>query len=221
MSCLRQHELTPAQGHSVVDHARALCRDDPSMIGTVDAARAETDLTTGALACPGCAAPLRPWGHARTRRVRDHHTTTTLLRPRRARCTACRATHVLLPATVLPRRADTTAVIGSALLASASGAGYGRVAADLDRPVSTVRRWVRAVRGTHTEWLRAQALDWLYTLDRDRISTLAPQATPLADALDAVAAAALALRDRLAPHTPIWALVSRITSWRLLPARSG
>jgi len=63
------------------------------------------------------------------------------LRPRRARCPACRATHVLLPALVAPRRADTTAGIGAALQASADRIGYRRIAAELDRPVSTVRRW--------------------------------------------------------------------------------
>ena len=90
--------------------------------------------------------------------MRDHGHATLALRPRRARCRACRVTHVLLPAVVAPRRADTTAVIGSALLASARGTGYRRIAAQLDRPLSTVRRWIRAVRDAeHVEWLRAQA----------------------------------------------------------------
>jgi hypothetical protein len=38
---------------------------------------------------------------------------------------------VLLPGAVLPRRADTTAVIGTALLASARGRGYRWIAANL------------------------------------------------------------------------------------------
>ena len=49
---------------------------------------------------------------------------------------------MLLPGAVLPRRADTTAVIGTALLASARGRGYQRIAADLQRPPATVRRWI-------------------------------------------------------------------------------
>jgi hypothetical protein len=88
-------------------------------IGVAVLDRVETDLAVGAIAGPSWGAALRPWGHARAHRVRDL-TTTALLRPRRARCSACRATHVLLPGAVLPRRADTTAVIGTALLASAS-----------------------------------------------------------------------------------------------------
>ena len=107
--------------------------------------------------------------------VRDHGHTTLALRPRRARCHTCRVTHVLLPAAVTPRRADTTAVIGSALLASARGTGYRRIAAQLDRPLSTVRRWIRAVRDPgHVEWLRAQAVDWLARVDRDVLGGLRP-----------------------------------------------
>src|SRR6187397_502661 len=129
------------------------------MIGIADPGQAETDLAAGTLACPGCTRPLHPWGHARTRTVRDHGPTTLALRPRRARCRTCRVTHVLLPAAVTPRRADTTAVIGSALLASTRGTGYRRIAAQLDRPLSTVRRWIRVVRDpAHVEWLRAQGV---------------------------------------------------------------
>lgn len=137
------------------------------MIGIVDQARAETDLAAGELSCPGCGGTLRRWGHARVRRVRDHASTTMALRPRRTRCAACGATHVLLLGAVLPRRADTTEMIGTALLASARGVGYGRIAADLGRPASTVQRWVRSVRDAHTEWLHAQAVGWIDAVDRD------------------------------------------------------
>ena len=99
------------------------------MIGIADPVRADTDLAAGTLRCPGCAGALQPWGHARTRTVRDRGTATVVLRPRRARCAACRATHVLLPALVAPRRADTTAGIGAAPQASAAGAGHRRIAA--------------------------------------------------------------------------------------------
>src|SRR6185503_16158453 len=87
------------------DHARAPCAPPAArrvVIGVAVPDRVETDLAAGAIACPGCGGALRPWGHARARRVRDL-ITTVALRPRRARCSACRATHVLLPGTVLPR----------------------------------------------------------------------------------------------------------------------
>lgn len=196
------------------------------MIGIADTGQAETDLTTGTLRCPSCAGPLQPWGHARARSVRDHGTTTLALRPRRARCHTCHGTHVLLPAVVAPRRADTTAVIGSALQASASGTGYRRIAAQLQRSPSTVRRWIRAGRDpAHVEWLRAQALSWLAQLDRDVIADLEPQATRLGEALSALAAAAITLRAQLAPHVPPWTLIGQITHGRLVtraaPTRPG
>ena len=73
---------------------------------------------------------------------------------------------------VVPRRADTTAVIGSALQASARGTGYRRIAAQLARPLSTVRRWIRAVRDpSHVEWLRTQGMVWLARVDLDVINT--------------------------------------------------
>ncbi len=170
------------------------------MIGIADPDQAETDLADGRLTCPSCTGPLQPWGHARARTVRDHGTTTVALRPRRARCRTCRSTHVLLPAVVAPRRADTTAVIGSALLASARGTGYRRIAAEMARPLSTVRRWIRAVHDPeHVEWLRTQGVACLARFDRDVISNLTPQPTRPADALNALAAAAVTLQPRVAP----------------------
>ena len=138
----------------------------------------------------------------------------------------CRVTHVLLPAVVAPRRADTTAVIGSALLASARGTGYRRIAAQLGRPLSTVRRWIRAVRDAeHVEWLRAQAVEWLARVDRDVLGGLRPEATRLGEALTALAAAAVTLRARVAPRVPAWTLIGQITHGRLVapaaPAAPG
>ena len=216
----------PLPSAVLVDHARAPCLHRAAMIGIADPVRAETALAAGTLACPGCARPLRPWGHARSRTVRDHGTTRLALRPRRARCRACRVTHVLLPTAATLRRADSTAVIGSALLASARGAGFRRIAAELDRPLSTVRRWVRAVRDPgHVEWLRTQGMVWLSRVDLDVINTLVPQPTRLGDALTALAAAALTLRARVLPHLSPWPLVGQLTHGRLVgppvPARPG
>jgi len=133
---------------------------------------------------------------------------------------------VLLPTAATLRRADSTAVIGSALLASARGTGYRRIAAELDRPLSTVRRWVRACRDSdHVEWLRTQGMVWLSRVDLDVINTLAQQVTRLGDALTALAAAALTLRARVVPHVSPWTLVGQITHGRLLapsaPAAPG
>jgi hypothetical protein len=191
------------------------------MIGIAKDELAENDLAAGALRCPGCAGPLRPWGHARTRSVRDHGHTRLVVRPRRARCRSCRATHVLLPATLTARRADSTAVIGSALLASARGSGYRRIAVQFDRTLSTVRRWVRAVRDPgHVQWLRAQGVGWLAHLDRDVLGDILGCRPPLAglldEALTTLAAAAITLQKRVAPRVSAWALIAQITRGRLL-----
>ena len=64
------------------------------MIGVADPGQAETDLAGGMLTCPSCTGPLRPWGHARARTVRDHGTSVVAPRPRRAcgvpECSTCR-----------------------------------------------------------------------------------------------------------------------------------
>ena len=87
---------------------------------------------------------------------------------------ACGVSQVLLLGSVLPRRADTTAVIGTALLTSTRGAGYRRIAKDIGRPLSTVRRWLRAVQGTHTDWLHAQGVTWIHRVDREVFATITP-----------------------------------------------
>lgn len=40
----------------MIDHARALCRNDTAVIGIVDLKRAEAELAAGELTGPGCAA---------------------------------------------------------------------------------------------------------------------------------------------------------------------
>jgi hypothetical protein len=191
------------------------------MIAIVDVARADADLTVGELTCPGCSGMLRPWGYGRCRQVRDHGSMTLTLRPRRARCVVCGATQVLLLGSVLSRRADTIAVIGTALLASTRGAGYRRIAQDSGRPPSTVRRWLRSVPGAHTDWLHAQGVAWIHDVDREVFATITPAPTRLGDALTALAAAAGAIRARLTPHVPAWTLIGRLTHGRLVPARAG
>src|SRR6516225_9612914 len=77
----------------------------------------------GELDCPGCGGVLGGWGRARPRRVRVADGPDAVVVPRRSRCRGCGATHVLLPAWCLSRRADEGAVIGAALRAAAAGGG--------------------------------------------------------------------------------------------------
>src|SRR5262249_17103371 len=85
---------------------------------------------------------LGGWGHGRARVIRAESGPLPV-RPRRAACRGCRATHVLLPVEVLLRRADGVEVVGAAIAAKATGLGARPVAALLDRPLGTVRGWRR------------------------------------------------------------------------------
>ncbi|MGB3233751.1 MAG: hypothetical protein WA944_15425 [Mycobacterium sp.] len=131
-----------------------------------DVDQVECRLAAGELSCPSCGGVLAGWGRARPRRLRGADGPVELC-PRRSRCTGCKVTHVLLPVTALLRRADTAAVIVSALAAKATrGVGFRRIAAELDRPAETVRGWLRrfaeraeAVRSVFTVWLRAVDAD--------------------------------------------------------------
>ena len=99
----------------------------------------ERQLGNGELACPSCGGMLVRWGNAVTRPVRQLGGDDELVTPRRSRCRGCLATHVLLPAQLLSRRADAGAVIGRALEAKAAGSGHRAIAGLLGRPESTVR----------------------------------------------------------------------------------
>ncbi|MDQ7903525.1 DUF6431 domain-containing protein [Phytohabitans sp. ZYX-F-186] len=188
----------------------------PSVIIVADPGQVDADLATGRLACPHCGGRLRPWAHATSRRVRQLDGSTTLVRPRRARCTGCRATQVLLPGTLVPRRADAAQVIGAALVAKARGRGWRRIAADLDRPPATVRRWLRAARGHHLAWLRHQAVRHAALLAPEVLADLAAQPTDLGDALAAFGAAVAAWRRRYVRHAEAWTLIGAFTRGRLL-----
>lgn len=185
------------------------------MIVVVDVEAAEADLAAGALSCPGCGGRLRPWSWAPVRRIRLLNGA-ALVRPRRTRCATCHGTHLLLPSWCLPRRADAVEVVGTALVAQADGRGHRRIATDLGRPVSTVRRWLRAVRGPHGRWLYRQGVEHTARLAPELLSDLAVAPTELGNALTALAAAALAVGRRLGPVATTWAFVGILTRGRLL-----
>lgn len=174
----------------------------------------ERRLLGGRLTCPGCAGVLTGWGHSRERTVRGVEGPVRV-RPRRSRCSACGITHVLLPVVLLVRRADAAVVIGAALAAKATGAGYRVIAAVMGRPAETVRGWLRrfadrveAVRAVFTVWLRALAPDPVMP---------APAGSVWADAVAAIEAAAQAAVGRFVlPEVPVWEVATAISDSRLL-----
>lgn len=138
------------------------------------------------------------------------------MRPRRSRCAGCGATHVLLPARLLLRRADEGLVIGAALTAAARGRGHRRIAAVLGVPEGTVRGWLRRAAG------RAGRVREAFTLVAAAVSgdpvPLEPAGSPLADAVVAVAAAAAAAAarwPRLLAVSP-WDVAAAVTNGALL-----
>ncbi len=181
------------------------------MVGT-DGAQVERSLLAGELVCPSCAGVLGPWGHARSRSSRGPDGTVRH-RPRRARCSSCRGTHVLLAQVWLLRRADAISVIGAALEARAAGAGHRSIAAVLELPAATVRGWLRRF-AARAEQIRAEFTRLLVALD-PLAEPLSPQACVLADAVEAIGAAAAAAVFRLSPVRP-WELAARATGGRLL-----
>jgi transposase-like protein len=189
------------------------------VIIVLDADQAEADLAAGRLACPGCGGQLRPWAWARPRTIRLRGGTSRPLRPRRARCQSCHTSHVLLASWCQPRLADATEVVGAALVAKAAGRGYRRIAAELDRPPSTVRRWLRRARDPgHVERLRRRGVQRAAEFDQEVINGLRVQPTALGDALEALAAAAVAWRRLFRRAGDGWALVGMFTGGRLLAA---
>jgi hypothetical protein len=184
----------------------------------VDAAEVEQRLTTGRLACPGCAGVLAPWGHGRFRYLRGLDGQRLELWPRRGRCSGrCGRTHILLPVDCLLRRADAVEVIGAALEAAASGWGHRKIAQGLARPPSTVRGWLRrfcsrasAVAGVFTSLLVGLS---------DDPDTRLPMAgaSVLADAVAAVIAVGMAASDRFPVlRVPWWWTACAVSGGLLL-----
>jgi len=174
----------------------------------------ESELLGGRLECPSCRGVLGPWGHARRRVVRRTAGLLTRLRPRRARCRACRQTHVLLPDVVLLRRRDEVAVIGAALVAKAVGDGYRRIAGRLGVPVETVRGWLR--RFTRDgERIRAHFTRWAIALDPE-FGRVSPTGSVFGDAVEAIGLAVCAFALRFGGGRGPWPLAAVLSGGGLL-----
>lgn len=185
------------------------------MISTVTIGDAlEAALVAGQIRCPDCEQPLARWGWAREREIRTRDRGGRLVRPRRACCTRCERTHVLLPASLVARRRDCAEVICSALLAKAQGTGHRTIAARLDRPPGTVRGWLRAF-ARRTDTLRRVGVTWTDQLG-DGPWMARPAGRPFEDALDALASAGRACMLRFGPIASVWELIVAVCAGELL-----
>src|SRR5580704_17348002 len=169
----------------------------------------ESLLGDGLLSCPGCGGRLGGWGHAVRRRVFTAGRLGVSVRPRRARCRSCGVTHVLLPAWLLSRRCDATAVIGDMLARAARGQGFREIAAASGVPESTVRGRLRRFRSSAGR-VREFFTGLTGVLAVDPVP-LDPAGSLLADAVVAVAAAAAAARSR-------WPQMVMVAGWELAAA---
>jgi len=141
----------------------------------------EARLRAGVLSC-WCGGTLRPWGHARSRRVVTF-AGLAVVRPRRGIRRACGRTHVLLPGWLLSRRRYAALVIFAALALRAAGLKVIAVAARLRLPDRAGECW-SVPASTAGSWLsrfasRAGALRQMF------LAVL-----PLADPLGRLVAAA-------------------------------
>lgn len=174
-----------------------------------DSVRVESQLQAGELSCPSCDGRLGPWGWARSRRVGRSAQDLQWVRPRRSRCRACKATHVLLDARMLLRRGDWVELIWRALTSAAVGTPWGRIARRLGVARSTVRGWLSRFAAV-VERVRVHFTGWALLKDPG-LSTIVPAGTPMGDAVVAVVVAA-----RAAGAETTWQFVSAATGGRLL-----
>jgi hypothetical protein len=138
-----------------------------------------------------------------------------MLRPRRARCSSCLVTHVLLPVTVLLRRADAAALIWAALVARAVGRGHRTIAARLGVPASTVRGWLRRM----SSRLESVRVHFVVVARLAGVDQSAPTGTGSAwrDLVATVGAAWVAVTSRFGPA----GLVGAVTVGQVAAASSG
>ncbi|CAG4910508.1 unnamed protein product, partial [Acidithrix sp. C25] len=108
---------------------------------------------------------------------------------------------------------DEAAVIGSALVQKAEGLGHRKIAANICRPETTVRGWLRRFR-EKLEILLERFTNWALVLDVT-LSEIAPAGSLFADALSAIGIAVRSLSIRFGPSPP-WSQMSVMCGGRLL-----
>ena len=178
----------------------------------VDRSAVEAVLCGGGLECPApdCGRRLAPWGWSRQRGVRG----AGRVAPRRGVCTGCGRTHVLLPASVLLRRADAVTVIGAALLAKTAGCGHRRVADLVGRPASTVRGWLRRI-GRVADRVLGVLAAAAAQFGAEFVAP-APTGSPVGSVVELVGALARAAARRLGGSWAPWRLATVLCGGRLL-----
>ncbi len=196
----------------------------------------EARLRAGRLAC-WCGGTLRPWGHARPRRVMTFAGLAEVV-PRRGICRGgCGRSHVLLPAWLLSRRKYAAVVIFAALALRAGGLKTAAVASRLRLPVpGRAGEWWSVPASTAGSWLsrfagRAGQLRQMFLavlpLADPQARPVAAAGSPPGDALAVLDAVTAGLRrrfgglDKLAAHEVAAHLTGGMLLAPPLPALAG
>jgi hypothetical protein len=115
-------------------------------------------------------------------------------------------THVLLPVSLLLRRAYSAELIWAVLKAKAAGVGYRRIAGRAGIPACTVRRWLR-VMGRRAEAVRGWFIGLAVTAGVD-VSIPAATGSGVGDVLAAVGVARAAIVSRFGPGRVLGAVTA-------------
>lgn len=121
---------------------------------------------------------------------------------------------MLLPASVLLRRADAVTVIGLALLAKAGGAGHRPIAVALKAAPSTVRGWLRRIVSVAQRVLAVLAA--VSAQLGGEVTPPVPTTGPVAAVVEMVGVLAAAVARRLGGSCSPWRLAAVATGGRLL-----
>ena len=177
---------------------------------------------TSPMDCPNCQSRLIRWGYARERTVRSPGDSIHRVRPARMRCTGCARTHVLLASGLIPRRADSVEVIGTALRHKAQGHGFRWIAQTMGRAESTVRRWLRRATDSHLQWAWQRGCARLIILNAEAFTELRfSPANHAGNALLVLAAAAYWDSARCGFTDGAWAMIGMYTRGSLLAPPPG
>jgi hypothetical protein len=112
--------------------------------------------------------------------------------PWRGRCRSCKATHVLLPATLFVRRAFAGGLMWACVLARVGGSKIAAIGSRFGVRASTVASWLRRISG-RADWWRQVLMDVLALVD-GRVRRFEPAGSMLSDAIAVLDAVLAALR---------------------------
>jgi len=187
------------------------------VIIVVDVDQGRTGPGRWSAGCPQCRGVLRVLVACGSASRATAQRADLVVQPRRARCRSCGATRCFCRRRACPGEPTRPRSSARHYWPRPKGQGYRRIARDLHRPASTVRRWLRRATVEHVEWLRRRGTDRAHLLDAETLAYLEPQRTNLADALGRPRRRGWPRGGDASPrHAAAWTLIGVFTGGRLL-----